>query len=67
MGNKKILIIELESNEEIDIHEVMDNIDNAIFNGEDTGVQEWTVIEVEEDEEISDVIKQYSILVKPKH
>lgn len=48
---KRVLLIELLSDEEIDLDAVVNDIDNAISNGDDTGVEEWTImVEVEEDE-----------------
>ncbi|ALA47895.1 hypothetical protein ABE137_12050 [Brevibacillus laterosporus] len=52
MKNRKVLIIELKSNEEIDIHKVVSNIDNAILNGEDDGVEEWFITEAGKEDKL---------------
>lgn len=44
---KRAVLIEFHSDGDIDLDNVVREIDNAIFNADDTGVKTWTVEEVE--------------------
>jgi hypothetical protein len=69
MGKKsKILIIELwsEENEELDMYSIIDDIDNVLLNGDDTGLAEWRCT-IKDEENTSDELtyeKKLEILNK---